>query len=347
MKRTKIMQQISCLLLILLLTLGIASTAFAVDGCETTVRLSEADISGNIPFSITNMFPGDSVSKDFIIEVSHKRAITLYYHADIRPGFEVLAEVLNLKIELPNKGETLYNGLIRDMPNSVQYGMESSEQSLIYRITVYLDTSVGNINEIDTDGRRYMYQELTADFRWWYLEEPGSAEIKLAAEKVLDGQYPRGSAFTFLLQDDSGNTVQTVKNTDGLIEFSVLHFKNSGTYIYYISEQTFTDSKISYDPVRYKVEITVMQEGSFYQTTVSYERDGKAYATLPRFVNTTKGSPGEPDEPIDPDKPYKPDNPKTGDESNIELYIELCAVSMAGLLLLLFFKRKKEDAGRE
>lgn len=90
-----------------------------------------------------------------------------------------------------------------------------------------------------------------------------------------------------------------------------------------------------------------MQEGSFYQTTVSYERDGKAYATLPRFVNTTKGSPGEPDEPIDPDKPYKPDNPKTGDESNIELYIELCAVSMAGLLLLLFFKRKKEDAGRE
>lgn len=72
MKRTKIMQQISCLLLILLLTLGIASTAFAADGCETTVRLSEADISGNIPFSITNMFPGDSVSKDFIIEVSHK-----------------------------------------------------------------------------------------------------------------------------------------------------------------------------------------------------------------------------------------------------------------------------------
>ena len=222
MKRTKIMQQISCLLLILLLTLGIASTAFAADGCETTVRLSEADISGNIPFSITNMFPGDSVSKDFIIEVSHKRAITLYYHADIRPGFEVLAEVLNIKIELPDKGETLYNGLMRDMPNSVQYGMESSEQSLIYRITVYLDTSVGNINEIDTDGRRYMYQELTADFRWWYLEEPGSAVIKLAAEKVLDGQYPRGSAFTFLLQDDSGNTVQTVKNTDGLIEFSVL-----------------------------------------------------------------------------------------------------------------------------
>ena len=78
-----------------------------------------------------------------------------------------------------------------------------------------------------------------------------------------------------------------------------------------------------------------------------YKRQGKAYATLPRFVNTTKGSPGEPDEPIDPDKPYKPDNPKTGDESNIELYIELCAVSMAGLLLLLFFKRKKEDAGCE
>ncbi len=56
MKRTKIMQQISCLLLILLLTLGIASTAFAADGCETTVRLSEADISGNIPLVLQICF---------------------------------------------------------------------------------------------------------------------------------------------------------------------------------------------------------------------------------------------------------------------------------------------------
>lgn len=348
MKRIQIMQPISCLLLILLLTFGMASAAFAADGGETTMQLGKADISGNVPFSITNMFPGDSVSKDFIIEVSHKKAITLFYHADIRPGFEVLAEVLNIKIELPEKGETLYNGLMRDMPNSVQYGMESSEQSLLYRITVYLDTSVGNINEIDTDGRRYMNQELIADFRWWYLEEPGPAEVKLAAEKVLGGQYPRGSAFIFLLQDASGNTVQTAKNTDGLIEFSALHFENSGTYIYYISEQAGTDSKISYDPVRYKVKIAVTQEGGSYQTTVSYERDGKAYATLPRFVNTTKGSPDEPDKPVHPDKPDKPDNPKTGDESNIELYIGLCAVSLAGLFLLLFFKRrKKEDAGRE
>ena len=66
-----------------------------------------------------NMFPGDSVSKDFNIQVSHQKAITLYYHADIRPGYEVLAEVLHIKIELPEKGETLYNGLMRDMPNSV------------------------------------------------------------------------------------------------------------------------------------------------------------------------------------------------------------------------------------
>ena len=347
--KNKVMNRISALLVSIILLIGMTTTAFAADAGSEGVKLLGADASKNVPFFVENMFPGDSVSKDFNIQISHQKAVTLYYHADIRPGYEVLAEVLNIKIELPEKGETLYNGLMRDMPNSVQYGIEANEQELLYRITVYLDSSVGMINGIDTDGKRYMYQELIADFRWWYLDAPSQTAVKLAAEKVLDGQYPRGSAFTFLLQDASGNTVQTVKNTDGLIEFSALPFEETGTYTYYISEQAGTDSKISYDPVQYKVDIAVTQEGGSYQTTVSYERDGKAYGVLPRFVNATKGSPGEPDKPVDPDKPDKPDNPKTGDESNLELYIGLCAVSLAGLLLLLLFykRRKKEDVGRE
>lgn len=83
-----------------------------------------------------NMFPGDSVVQEYSVSVSHKEAVTLYYHADIRAGYEILAEVLEAKIELADKGITLYDGLLRDMPSALEYPLAAGEDTLRYRITI-------------------------------------------------------------------------------------------------------------------------------------------------------------------------------------------------------------------
>ncbi len=331
-----IFKRVSAVLLALLLVTGLSAPAFAAD--SSSLRLEQQDESGSTPFYVTNMFPGDSETKDFTVKVDHSGPITLYYHADIRPGSEKLAEVMMVRIELPGKGLTLYNGLMRDMPSALAHQLTAGETEVLYRITVYLDTSVGN---------DYQYKTLIADFRWWYLEntggdpslpdpEPGSptpVSVKLAAEKVMDGQYPRGSEFVFVLCDETGKAIQTVNNRDGSIEFDTLTFDRAGTYLYTIAEIPGDDSSIDYDPSVYSVTVTVAEEQGLLSAAVTYEKDAEVYKLLPRFVNKTVGT----------DPPEDPDNPKTGDDSGIELYLPLFAGSALALFLLLLLTRRKKE----
>ncbi len=328
-----IIRRLGSLLLVLLLALGLSTAAFAAQADADSLRLKAPEESGNVPFSVNNMFPGDAETKEFTVKVDHKEPITLYYHADIRPGSEKLAEVMMVKIELPEKGLSLYDGLMRDMPSALEHSLSADEKEIVYRITAYLDTGVGN---------DYQYQKLLADFRWWYekAEEPAvpkPATLKLAAEVLLDGRYPRGSGFTFVLKDSSGKEIQVVNNRDGMIEFDSLSFDKEGTYTYTITQRAGSDGNIQYDDAVYTVTVTVTKGEEAYLLSVHYEKDGEAYQVLPRFMNKTRGS--------GTNIPEEPDNPKTGDDSNLLLYLCLCLGSaLAIVLVLLFGRRRKEDA---
>ena len=356
-------RSMAAVLLAFILMTSFVPTAFAAETTEkSAISLKSADDSTLLPFAVENMFPGDSVTKDVTVNVSHKGEITLHYHADIHPGYEILSEVLKIKVALPDKGTVLYDGLMSNMPSSLSQELSASEKSLTYRLTVYLDTSVGSINEKDTDGKRYMYQSLKADFRWWFLEETSpdkptdptdptdpdkptdpdnpteysSAVVKLTAEKVLDGKFARGNDFTFELKDTAEKLVQSVKNDDGHIEFDTLSYNAAGTYTYFLTEKAGNQEGATYDDALYKITVTVTKGDSAYQAVVTYEKNGEAYTAIPRFHNWSPGV------PVDPNPP-EPDNPKTGDDSNIMLYSILAGVSLLALILLLLIKRKKEE----
>lgn len=130
----------------------------------SAIALHNRKPEDNTPFQVTNMFPGDRETKYYCVKVSYKGDIIVRYHADIRPGYEKLAEVLKVKIRLLDTDETLYDGLMRDMPKSLNHALyttEKTQSELYYEITAYLDTSVGN---------EYQDKELIADFRWWVEE---------------------------------------------------------------------------------------------------------------------------------------------------------------------------------
>ena len=134
-----------------------------------TIELYNKHPEENTPFAVGNMFPGDANTKYFRVRVSYHDKITVHYKAIVRSGYEKLAEVLKVRVKLLSTGETMYDGLMRDMPESLTHKLASKKSTtdeLYYEITAYLDTSVGN---------DYQNKDLNADFRWW-VEETGNLD---------------------------------------------------------------------------------------------------------------------------------------------------------------------------
>jgi LPXTG-motif cell wall-anchored protein len=134
-----------------------------------TIELYNKQLEENTPFQVGNMFPGDSETKYFRVRISYHDKITVHYKATVRPGYEKLAEVLKVRVKLLSTGETMYDGLMRDMPESLTHKLASKKSAtdeLYYEITAYLDTSVGN---------DYQNKDLVADFKWW-VEETGNLD---------------------------------------------------------------------------------------------------------------------------------------------------------------------------
>lgn len=134
-----------------------------------TIELYNKQPEENTAFAVGNMFPGDSETKYFRVRVSYHDKITVHYKATVRPGYEKLAEVMKVRVKLLSTGETMYDGLMRDMPESLTHKLASPKTTtdeLYYEITAYLDTSVGN---------DYQNKDLIADFKWW-VEETGNLD---------------------------------------------------------------------------------------------------------------------------------------------------------------------------
>ena len=134
-----------------------------------SIELYNKQPQENAPFKAGNMFPGDSETKYFRVRVSYHDKVTVHYKATVRSGYEKLAEVLKVRVKLLSSGETMYEGLMRDMPESLTYNLASKgtvTDELYYEITAYLDTSVGN---------EYQNKDLIADFKWW-VEETGNLD---------------------------------------------------------------------------------------------------------------------------------------------------------------------------
>lgn len=147
-----------------------------------TVELYNKQPEENTAFTVGNMFPGDSETKYFRVQVSFHDTITVHYKATVRPGYEKLAEVLKVRVNLLTTGETLYDGGIAAMPEGLTHKLASKKSTtdeLYYEITAYLDTSVGN---------DYQNKDLLADFKWW-VEETGN----------LDNSPQTGDASNILL----------------------------------------------------------------------------------------------------------------------------------------------------
>lgn len=136
------------------------SESVADESVDVSLRIYRSHTEDGTPFRTGNLFPGDRETKTYSLEVSHSGSVTLHFRADVRNGYETLAEVLKCRVCVD--GAPLYDGLLRDVSLSRALpDIGGATETLRYEITVYLDTDVGN---------EYMAKELYADFQWWVTE---------------------------------------------------------------------------------------------------------------------------------------------------------------------------------
>lgn len=132
------------------------------------IKLYKRNPEDNTTFEVMNMLPGDIETKEFELQVYHKKDIELFFNAEVTEQTKQLEDVLKIKVTSIDTGKVLI-----DAPFSLADGMEVSELLVTnekqvtnkrYKIDVYLDTSVGN---------EYCEAMMKADFKW-YIKDDGS-----------------------------------------------------------------------------------------------------------------------------------------------------------------------------
>ncbi len=152
--------------LIIVLLTALQVFAISVSAKDNVLSLYKNKPEDNTPFNVVNMFPGDYITQNYNVRVSYNGSIKVYFTADVRGGYDKLAEVLKCKVVMPDESRLLYDGLMKDMLD-LEHSVSAVKKTedLKYEISVYLDTSVGN---------DYKNKQLVADFKWWaYTSDEG------------------------------------------------------------------------------------------------------------------------------------------------------------------------------
>lgn len=166
---------------------------------DTALKLCRRHAEDSTRFYAANLFPGDTVKKDYLLQVSYKGSVTVNFRTEIKKGYEKLAEVLQCRVKILG-GKTLYDGQLNEMPQVLSYVLPKSSgetKELQYEIDISLDTSVGN---------EFMNQELIADFVWWVNAD---SEIKTDSSQdtstVVSGENSEKDPVGELIRPKTGD----------------------------------------------------------------------------------------------------------------------------------------------
>jgi len=237
-KQKKTKGNFAAAVLTILLSIGMiifaGTPVYAADNTAVSLNLNSKSNINNVSFEAENMFPGDSVSNIYRIEVSglkKSEQATIYFQAVIREEYEKLAEVLQCEVVLADTGEVLYSGLMRNMSTSAVGVLYAPKADYLdYEISVWLDTKAGN---------EYQGKTLIADFNWWIEQAGQRVEIASLTE------VPEG------LQNTAFCTIEKIKN-----ELSRILISKGGS-AYSIDNMAFYDVRLQFWNGREWIDVTV------------------------------------------------------------------------------------------
>lgn len=268
-------------------------------------------------------------------------------------------------------GSFCFDALTYEEAGTYRYIMTEDDSDALDRIS-YDDTVYGVTVTVTDDGNGRLSAESSVEeigggpaeqavFENTYTPADGDVSVDIAVKKTVkntgtDTIGPEG--FDFVLENtDTNEKAMVQSDEDGQAVFRLLFTDDDAehTYHYKLYEEAGHRKGVVYSDAVYKLEITVAKDsGGALAAKVSC--DGEPVGTFTaEFVNTYEGaegekSGGEDGETGGPDvihtDQHMVEEPRTGDESNLILWIVLIVVSAAVLLgLWCVAKKKKKDDG--
>lgn len=168
------------------------------------------------------------------------------------------------------------------------------------------------------------------------LYDPKDTGIMFGASKILIGRTLQDAEFSFILKDENGNVLQTVKNNkNGFIPFEKIIYDKAGMYQYTLEEVNDGIEGIEYDTKSYTITIMVTddEQGHLVAERTSEE---SAYVFCNTYTSTEKM------DQLKPNKPIKPNTPSTGDKWNSGLWLVLLVISIGGVIGIVLYKIKRK-----
>jgi len=93
------------------------------------------------------------------------------------------------------------------------------------------------------------------------ISDDAFASVSLEGLKTLAGKTLEKDMFEFVLKDENGNAVESVKNNaDGTFGFTEIKLSSVGTYVFTVTEIFGDDMRMTYDSSVYTVKITVTDD---------------------------------------------------------------------------------------
>jgi len=249
-------------------------------------------------------------------------------------------EVATAKNDIDGKFEFTLNFTKADTYNYTVVEKKNDIAGVTYDETVY---SV-EIKVIDENGR------LKVESTVYSLEndeveeivfnntyKAAETDITLSAVKVLKGRTLKDGEFKFVLKDKDGKVVETVTNdANGKISFAKIIFDKAGTYKYTVSEEAGNAENMTYDKSEYVIDVEVTDDGNGKlkaEKPVIKKSGSTEKVNEISFENTYKV-------PETPSVPEAPSIPKTGDTSNIALWLALFFITGGCTLGTLIYRKK-------
>ncbi len=172
-KKSKIAIIVLSVLLLIslsLLTFGVIRVLQRSIAEESIKNNSIGAVEKDWKMEVSGMLPGDSNTKYYEVELKHEGGVFLCFRADVAKSTNQLENVLNLKVENRDSGALMCEGKLIDLTGRMfqeSFLDESSKDTILtYKVTVSMDTSVGN---------EYQNSSLTLNFKW-FLQSASTGE---------------------------------------------------------------------------------------------------------------------------------------------------------------------------
>ena len=187
LKSPAVLRRIICILCVLLVLSGaglVVVSAAPGSGDSPTLELYKRHASDNEAFDVSNMVPGDKVTKDFTVRIHHNDPLTLYFRADVTEQTKKLGDVLQVCVTDVDSGEIICQGTFADL-DGVEFSQAiaaaaGGSTDVTYQVDAWLDTSVGN---------EYQQALLKADL-YWYVKDDGGHTDPTDPSKPTDPTTP-------------------------------------------------------------------------------------------------------------------------------------------------------------